>query len=341
MMLHRRFITASAGLAFAVGLCVLACSGAGNHNTRPEVETQLQGRLQVPIFNQDSAYYFVARQVEFGPRVPNTSTHNQTAQWLVGTLERFADTVFVQRARVRAFDNTILNIQNIIASFQPQGKSRILLCAHWDTRPFADWDPNPANHFKPIPGANDGASGVGVLLEIARQLSLHQPNVGVDIVLFDAEDYGKHESLPRTNDDYQTWGLGSQHWARNLHLPNYRVRFGILLDMVGAPNSTFKFERYSLDFAPSLNRRVWATARKLGFANYFLTQQGNYVIDDHYFVNIIANIPTINIIHQETNDTRHGFFKYWHTMKDDMDQIDPQTLKAVGQTVLTVVFEEK
>lgn len=340
-MLRQTLVNLTLKGILPLALFFTACSGANNHNNMAEVEDQAQALIQVPVFNMDSAFYFIARQVEFGPRVPNTETHLKAAQWLAGTLERFADTVIVQHARVRAFDGTILNIQNIIASFQPEKRNRILLCAHWDSRPFADWDPDPANHFKPIPGANDGASGVGALLEIARLLSENQSRVGVDIILFDAEDYGKHESLARTQDDYLTWGLGSQYWARNLHVPNYKARFGILIDMIGASDATFKFERFSLEFAPSLKRRVWATARRLGFGHFFLPEEGNYIIHDHVFVNNIANIPTINIIHQERNNSAHGFFKYWHTMNDNMDAIDRQTLKAAGQTVLTVVFEEK
>ncbi len=340
-MMYPTLINASTWVILVVFLLVGACSGADNHNPRTKSDINQEARLHVPTFDKDSAYHFVARQVEFGPRVPNTKAHREAANWFTQILNNYADTVFVQDGRVRAFDGTILNFKNIIASFQPEKKIRILLCAHWDTRPFADWDPDPANHFKPIPGANDGASGVGVLLEIARQLSKTQPRAGVDIILFDVEDYGKHQSLPRTDDDSETWALGSQHWARNPHLPNYRARYGILLDMVGAKEATFKLERFSLDFAPSLKRKVWATAKRLGFDNYFESKEGNYVIDDHVFVNNLANIPTINVIHQETTGSDHGFFKYWHTLKDDMEHIDPQTLKAVGQTVLTVVFEEK
>jgi len=341
-MPYRHILSLAIKIAFISVFFLVACSGAGNHtSTKADSDDSTTTRLEIPVFNQDSAYYFVARQVDFGPRVPNSPAHRQAAQWLASTLQRFADTVIVQNVRVRAFDNTILNLQNIVASFSPEKRARMLICAHWDTRPFADWDPDPANHYKPIPGANDGASGVGVLLEIARLLSENEPRIGVDIVLFDGEDYGKHESLPRTNDDYETWALGSQHWARNPHVKNYNARFGILLDMVGAKDAKFKFERYSLDYAPSLKRKVWATAKRLGFDNFFIAKEGNYVIDDHVFVNNIANIPTINIIHQEMNNSTHGFFRYWHTMKDDMEQIDPNTLGAVGQTVLTVIFEER
>jgi len=325
----------------ALLLFVTACSGSGGSGgsgVSTATSTNELTQVDVPVFNQDSSFAFVGKQVAFGPRVPNTEAHRLTAQWLVETLTRFSDTVIVQQARVRAFDGTILNISNIIASFDPENRSRILLCAHWDSRPFADFDPDPANHFKPVPGANDGASGVGVLLEIARQLSEKRPAVGIDIILFDAEDYGQHEALSGKAED--SWGLGSQHWARNPHRHDYNARFGILLDMVGATGAQFKHEGYSMMYAPNVVRKVWDTARRLGYGNFFVDREGGFVVDDHYYVNTIRNLPTINIIHQETGN-RHGFFPQWHTLDDTMDHIDPSTLKVVGQTVLTVIFEER
>lgn len=315
-----------------------SCAGEGNRRSSSGSPIQDRPTVEVPVFNQDSAYAYVASQVAFGPRVPNTEAHRETAAWLSTTLGRLADTVQVQQARVRAFDGTVLNISNIIASFNPQASSRILLCAHWDSRPFADYDPDPANHFKPIPGANDGASGVGVLIEIARVLSENDPGMGVDIVLFDAEDYGEHEQSNQNAED--SWGLGSQYWSNNPHRHDYNARFGILLDMVGAAGAQFRQEGFSMFYAPNIVRKVWATARRIGYGAYFVEQQGGYVTDDHYYVNKIRNIPTINIIHQEDNNL-HGFFPQWHTLEDDMDIIDPNTLKAVGQTVLTVIYEEK
>lgn len=319
-----------------VGL--LSCSGTGQQertgtapgDTRPE-------RVRVPVFNADSAFAFVETQVGFGPRVPNTPAHQACGDWLAETLGRFTDTLYIQEARVRAFDGTILNIRNIIGSFQPERRNRILLCAHWDSRPFADWDEDPARHYTPIDGANDGASGVGVLLEIARQLSQHPVRPGVDIIFFDAEDYGKHEAA--TGADGDTWALGAQHWARNPHRSDYQANFGILLDMVGAENATFKKEGFSMLFAPGIVRRVWETGQRLGYGNFFLNQEGTYVTDDHYYVNTIRNIPTINIIHLD-DGTPHGFFPQWHTTDDRLEFIDRGTLKAVGQTVLTVLFEE-
>jgi hypothetical protein len=294
--------------------------------------------VRVPQFNADSAYYFVEKQVSFGPRVPNTQAHRACGDWLVETLQEYADTVYQQTMRLRAYDGTILNARNIIGVFQPQKRNRILLCAHWDTRPWADYDPDPANHFKPFDGANDGASGVGVLLEVARILSNENPNSGIDIIFFDAEDWGQHANIQRFEPD--SWALGSQYWARNPHISDYNAKYGILLDMVGASGATFKHEGYSLDFASNIVRKVWNTAQRLGYGQFFLNRPGSRITDDHYYINTIRHIPTINIIDQR-NEYGHGFFEHWHTIYDNMDAIDPITLKAVGQTVLTVILEER
>ncbi len=322
---------------FVLIAALFACSGntgrGGNTPTGSAVEAR---RSPPPVFNADSAYFFVAGQVAFGPRVPNTEAHRQAGKWLAETLDKFADTLYTQETRVRAYDGTVLNIKNIIGVFQPDKRRRILLCAHWDSRPYADYDPDPANHYTPIDGANDGASGVGVLLEIARLLSLQAPEVGVDIIFFDAEDYGRHRFSDRPDED--TWALGAQHWARNPHRPDYFARFGILLDMVGAADAVFKREGYSMLYAPNIVRKVWETAQRLGYGHMFVNRDGGFITDDHYYVNMIRNIPTINIIHQD-DSTPHGFFPQWHTLADNMDVIDKYTLQAVGETVVAVIYD--
>ncbi len=292
----------------------------------------------IPEFDADSAYSFVASQLLYGPRVPNSEAHKQCGLWLSETLGGFADTLYAQETRIRAYNGTILNIKNIIGVFRPAKRNRILLCAHWDSRPYADWDADPANHYRPIDGANDGASGVGVLLEIARQLHQQAPSWGIDIVFFDAEDYGKHQAASGADED--SWALGSQYWARNPHTPNYQANFGILLDMVGAANATFKYEGFSMLYAPNIVRKVWKHAQDLGYSAYFIHEDGAFITDDHYYVNTIRNIPTINIIHLDQT-TPHGFFPQWHTIKDNIDVIDPHTLKAVGQTLLSVIYQQQ
>jgi len=297
----------------------------------------IQKKVKVPQFNADTAYYYIEKQVAFGPRVPNTKTHQACATYLIDQLSVFTDTVIEQKARVRAYNGTILNISNIIGSFNPKNTNRILLCAHWDTRPIAEKDPDPAKRNLPIDGANDGASGVGVLLEIARQISMLPLEIGIDIIFFDAEDYGQpHDSpLPYVED---SWALGSQFWAKNPHKPGYFAKYGILLDMVGAADAKFYKEAYSRQYAEHYVNLVWQKAELLGYHNYFVNQNTGPITDDHYYINTIINIPTLNIIHYD-RQTGTGFFPYWHTHEDNMDKIDKKTLEAVGQTLLHVIYE--
>ncbi len=286
--------------------------------------------LNVPSFSADSAYSFVQKQVDFGPRVPGTPQHKACADWLEATFKRFTPTTFIQSASVKAHDGKKLPIYNIIATFNPQASRRILLCAHWDTRPNADQDTERKDEA--ILGANDGGSGVGVLLEIARQLSANPiQTLGVDIVLFDTEDYGDYGI-----DD--SFCLGSQYWSKNLHTPGYKAEYGILLDMVGAPDALFLQELNSLNYAPDVVKKVWGVANELGYGSYFINKPTRAPItDDHIYVNQLAHIPTIDIIHY----TYEGSFgAYWHTHKDNMKAVSKSTLQSVGHTLLTVVYRE-
>jgi len=304
-----------------------------NDNKKTTVE------VKVPEFNADSAYNFIKKQLDFGPRVPMTAAHNECALWLESTLKRFTPEVKVQGFKSRIYDGRVLDGKNIIASFNPQAKNRVFLSSHWDSRPFADHDPDEANKNKAIDGANDGASGTGVLIEIARQLSHQSPNIGIDIILFDMEDFGPPEDK-QTNQGADTWGLGSQYWAKNPHTFGYVARYGILLDMVGAPNARFPMEAFSMYYAPDVVKKVWDIAKSLGYNDYFVFENGGYITDDHYFINQLAQIPTIDIIHLDANSANGTFYDHWHTLKDDLTQIDPATLKVVGQTVLTVIYRE-
>jgi hypothetical protein len=294
------------------------------------------GAEKGPEFDAASAYGFVKKQVEFGPRVPGTPAHAACADWLVKEFKQWTPDVVVQAFRAKAFDGTLLDGQNIIASFNAGASDRILLCAHWDSRPFADHDPDPANRYTPIMGANDGASGVGVLLEVARLLSLRKPACGVDIVLFDLEDYGEHNEW-RGKVSPDNWCLGSQHWARNPHRPGYRARYGVLLDMVGASDAVFPRDGTSMYFAPSVTKRVWETARGLGYSRYFLDRESGSLIDDHLYINQLTGIPTVDIIHYDPD--RGAFAASWHTLGDTLDKIDIDTLTAVGRTVLALIYQ--
>ncbi|MFC2101826.1 M28 family peptidase [Bacteroidota bacterium] len=294
----------------------------------------------IPLFNADSAFGFVKAQVDFGPRVNNTEAHQKCAAYLTERLGESSKDVVVQSGTVTAFDGTPLQFQNIIASFGPPGNNRILLGAHWDSRPYADHDPDEGNFNKAIDGANDGASGVGVLLEIARQLSTKAPPIGVDIILFDAEDYGPPEALQEGLNSGDFWGLGSQYWAKNPHQPDYYAKYGILLDMVGAAGATFLMEGFSMEHAPHVVKKVWDIGNLLGYSSYFLFQRGGYITDDHYYVIRHRGIPMIDIIHLD-QQSETGMYKHWHTVDDSLDKIDKGTLQAVGQTLLTVIYSEK
>ncbi|SMO69325.1 Peptidase family M28 [Saccharicrinis carchari] len=308
-------------------------SGKSNKSNKRSSKTI----IETPIFNGDSAYSFVQKQVDFGPRVPNTEAHAKCANYLSGKLREFGAEVIVQEAEVVAFDNTLLHAKNIIGQYKPELKDRILLFAHWDTRPFADHSEDESRRNEPIPGANDGGSGVGALLEIARQINNNKLDFGIDIIFFDAEDYGTPDHIVTQNYQPDTWCLGSQYWGKNPHVKNYYARYGILLDMVGAKNASFHQELNSKYFAPRILKKVWKTAHRIGYGNYFPFKDGGAITDDHVYVNKYLNIPCINIIHYDPN-TDTSFGSFWHTHNDNMDIIDRNTLKAVGQTVLEFIY---
>jgi len=321
---------------FSVVLIFSSCDQA--QKTTGNRKSKSTKVVTVPDFNADSAYFFVEKQVSFGPRVPGTPAHAECANWLNLKLSEFADTVFMQRFKARTYDKITRNGINLIGALNPDARKRILLMAHWDSRPFADYDENEEYHNTPIDGANDGASGVGILLEIARQMKIKNPEVGVDIVFFDLEDWGPPRQLNMTGEEY--WGLGSQYWSNNPHIYGYDAKYGILLDMVGASNPIFRIEYFSKKYARYVVDLVWNTAADLGYGEYFIYEDGIAATDDHVPVNEIAKIPSIDIIHQAPINSGRSFFEHWHTTKDNMDAIDPLTLKMVGQVVLTVVYNE-
>lgn len=318
-------------------LCLTLLGISCSSKTETKTTSAETVKVSVPEFNADSAYYYTEQQVAFGPRVPNTQAHIDCGNYLAGELRRHGAQVTEQEVVLYTYNNIAINAKNIIGSFSPEKSNRLLLCAHWDSRPYADEDPNPDNYHTPIDGANDGAGACAALLEMARHFGKESPNYGIDIIFFDAEDWGV-PAFDRTNSG--GWCLGSEYWAKNPHVHNYFAKYGILLDMVSAPNAKFYKEGISVRYAKNIVDKVWQAAEKLGYGNYFLNSYGSGVEDDHRPVNEYRRIPCINIIQHDPN-TNTGFGSYWHTLEDNMNNVDKNTLKVVGQTVLHVVYNEK
>ena len=295
-------------------------------------------------FNADSAYQFCQQQCDFGPRVMNSEAHERCAQWIAQKFQQYGYEVTLQKADLKGYDGTILKSTNIIAtapSKDSEDKTRLLLCAHWDSRPWADNDPDSANWHKPVMAANDGASGVGVMLELARLLQTHDSlNVAVDFVCFDAEDWGAPQWTNKNDAD--SWALGAQYWAASFNAqsstPNYQ--YAILLDMVGGQGAKFYHEAFSLDHARPIVEKVWQAAAAAGYGSFFPSQTGGYVTDDHVPVNEVAHIPCIDIINHYPDCPQSSFGPTWHTINDDMPHLDKNTLQAVGQTLVQVLFSE-
>lgn len=326
------------GLFLLSFLFVFSCKKA-EKSQEAETTTPVVEAIKAPDFQADSAYSYIQKQVEFGPRVPGTVAQKKCAAWLGGKFKALGLSVQEQNFNAVLYDGKSVPGINIIASYNPEATKRILLASHWDSRPISDQDAAVRN--KAIDGANDGASGVGVLVEIARNLVNTAPNVGVDFVLFDVEDWGAPESYKgEVKHEFGGYCLGSEYWSKNLHKANYSAYYGILLDMVGAKDAKFYQEQYSFRAAPSVVSTVWSTASQQGFGNYFINAQGGAITDDHIPVNVNAKIPMIDIIDYRMDATGGGFFPHWHTTTDNMSNIDKSTLKAVGQTLLQVIYQE-
>jgi Zn-dependent M28 family amino/carboxypeptidase len=320
-------------------LLLIGCENDKKRERRVVVKTPAtssQPQVEKPVFDADSAYLFVKQQVDFGPRFPNNKAHGKCALFLEKKLKEYGLQTITQIGTALTFNNKKITIKNIIGAYNPEAKNRILLFAHWDSRPFADQDTKNMTH--PILGANDGASGVGILIEVARQLSLTKPETGVDIIFFDAEDYGQPSGMNSTASN--TYCLGSQYWSKNLHQENYSAKFGILLDMVGNSNPYFTQESISMQYAPTIVQKVWRNAHSLGYSQNFSNQRTAFVgTDDHQFVNAIAGIPSIDIIHYEK--ASGNFHSSWHTHNDNMEVIDKKSLSMVGEVLLYTIYQEK
>lgn len=311
-----------------------ACSGKAVKETAVETPEKFTNPVE---FNADSAYSYIERQTKFGPRVPGTPAHKACAEFLRRNLVG-ADTVITQNVTVKNFKGEPMPLSNIMGRYNMDATKRVLLVAHWDSRPWADNDPDKANHSTPIDGANDGASGVGVILELTRLFNQQPPAIGVDILFVDGEDAGTSDEFAVNSED--TWCLGTQHWVNNTpYQPDRLPAYGILLDMVGGRDARF-FREYSSELnARDINTKVWTVANVSGYGDRFINNVRGAVTDDHIYINR-AGIPTIDII-ECANPETGAFNSTWHTLDDNINNIDRSTLKAVGQTVANTIYLEK
>jgi len=348
MKMPRIYILHLLLIAFA-GLVLFQCNpdppkGKSTAVDVPE-KKPAQNQRRVPKFEQDSAYAHIAKQVSFGPRVPNMKGHKECKTWLVSKLKSYKANVIEQDFTAQAYYGETYNATNIIAQYNPEATERICLAAHWDTRYIGDHDDDVSMQKKPIDGADDGGSGVGVLLEVARLLGENGIDIGVDIVFFDAEDNGSSSEEKMTQAQFEanqkTWCLGSQHWGKNPHVANYTAKYGILLDMVGAKGARFPIEGHSSSTPAggAVIDKIWPLAKNMGFGNYFVPERGGAITDDHFFVMKYRQFPMIDIINL-TKKPDQTFGDHWHTHDDNIDVIDKRVLKAVGRVVTATVYRE-
>ncbi|HCA81343.1 MAG TPA: glutamine cyclotransferase [Bacteroidetes bacterium] len=278
-------------------------------------------------FDGQRAYQYLLQQTRFGPRGPGLPGHDRCLRFLRMELGKLAGAVRSQEFSYTLKSGKRLLLTNLIASFNTQSKHRILLSAHWDTRLWADQDANVKNHSTPIAGANDGASGVAVLLEIAQHLKAHPPSVGVDLIFFDGEDVG-------TTGTPGSFCQGSRYFAKNKPA-DYQPRFGINIDMIGDRNLTIYREQNSERFARQIQDQVFSAARLLN-VRQFIDARGAEVSDDHLPLNE-AGIPTVNLIDFDYPDESNSF---WHTVSDTPDKCSAASLEAVGIVILHIIYSQ-
>ena len=289
----------------------------------------LSCKTPLPLFDSHSAFKHLTQQCQFGPRNPGSKGHENTKNYILDIVRTFADTVLVQKFTFEsALEKKSHQGFNIIARFNPSSKTQVLIGAHWDTRPYADRDLKKENFYKPILGANDGASGVAILLELAKILNSENPTIGVNLVFFDAEDSGVSEK----NESYCQ---GSIFFAKNL--PILDIKEAIILDMVGDKQLSLPIERNSYNFNPALVKKLWSRAKELNL-KAFKEQLGLSIYDDHVPLFQYANIPSIDII-----DFRYpnSFKNYWHTIDDTPDNCSPESLGQVGKLMVDYIFNRK
>lgn len=287
----------------------------------------------IPKFDSENTYKFIEEQIAFGPRNPNSIAHKKAKDYFKNYFLKYTDNVELQKFQYVGYDKEVLDLTNIIVKFNPQSKKRIMFSAHWDSRPWADKEKEENKRNKPILGANDGASGVAVLMELAKILKEKPVDYGIDIILFDGEDYGK-------DDDLTNFCIGSKYFA-NTKESGYKPMFGILLDLVGDKKAQFAKEEISRQYAPEIVELVWSIAKSIN-ADKFSTSFSTSIYDDHLSLNQVG-IKTINIIDAGLvgGNNKDESRNYWHTHNDDIRNISKETLQQVGDVLVKLIYSLK
>jgi hypothetical protein len=288
-------------------------------------------------FNADSALSYVRQQVAFGPRVPGTPGAEKAGDWIVDMMKRRADTVIEQRWKHTTLKGDSLPLRNIFARFRPQATQRVLYITHWDTRPIADADPVLGNRGTPILGANDGASGVGLLIALADALKKTPPNIGVDLLFVDGEDYG---SFDGPGNDVL---IGSKYFVEHLPSPDYRPIYGVLWDMIADADLNILQEPYSMNAAPEVVSRVWQKAADLGYSKYFVSRSLPSSITDDHVPFIEKGFRVIDVLDIEYGPLGPGGYaspNYHHTLGDTMEHISAKSLRIVGDVALSLITDQ-
>jgi len=315
------------------GLTLLLSSCDGDKKSKNHLSTTKKDvkkkSLKIPAFNGDSAFAHVKKQVDFGPRVTGREAHSQAKKWFVEKFKSYGAEVKLQDFKASFGNKTNVKATNIIASFNPGKSKKVIIASHYDSRYRAEKDKDPNKQEKAIDGADDGASGVGVIFELARLLKDNPIDLSVDFILFDAEDNGDSDKGD------ESWCLGSQYWSKNASTNNYKADFGILLDLVGAKGAVYPKEAISQRFAGPVQTVIWDLAAKMGYGDLFINVQRGSINDDHLYVNKDAKIPMVDIINIQSD----GFGAYHHTHDDNIDLIDKDVLRRTGQVVITLLFK--
>ena len=297
-----------AGLCFTLALVAPACGAR-------------EGAGRTREFAGARAFGYLEQQMQFGPRIPGTAAHERTGDWILQHLRATADSVVVQSITHVTRQGATLHLRNFIARFRPGAPDRVLFLAHWDTRPHADQSANLGQQRLPVPGANDGASGVAVLLGVADALKAKPPSLGVDLLFVDGEDFG---NFARDTNDVL---IGSRYFASH-RPPAYQPLFAVLFDMVADKDQQFYYEGNSQAFAPEVVDRVWRTAADLGYGRIFQPGVKHTLTDDHVALQQ-AGIHAIDVVDFD--------YPYWHTREDTIDKVSAASLQVVGDVAVALV----